>query len=66
VRKNVAWIFVETNRFKPTDPQSNITARSGSRFASADTGILAKSRQLRHTGDLPTRISAQESGRHAA
>jgi DNA polymerase V len=35
-------VFVETNRFKPTDPQSNVTRSVRLPIASADTGTLVK------------------------
>ncbi|WP_246175276.1 hypothetical protein [Bradyrhizobium paxllaeri] len=35
-------VFVETNRFKPTDPPSNVTRSVRLPIASADTGTLAK------------------------
>ena len=35
-------VFVETNRFKPTDPQYNVTRAIRLPVASADTGPLAK------------------------
>ncbi|MGE3993360.1 Y-family DNA polymerase [Pseudorhodoplanes sp.] len=45
-RQNLATahlsVFVETNRFKPTDPQYNVTRAIRLPVASADTGTLAK------------------------
>lgn len=45
-RQNLATahlsVFVETNRFKPTDPQHNVTRAIRLPVASADTGRLAK------------------------
>jgi DNA polymerase V len=35
-------VFVETNRFNPTDPQYNVTRSIRLPVASADTGTLAR------------------------
>ena len=55
-------VFVETNRFKPSDPQHTGSKAAQLPVATADTGKLIRAALTALDHAVPARFSLQESG----